>query len=225
MGESPGKLECAKRSFRMSHLYEYIPTQQPLAGAEKYVGEIARGYDAKREDLPKWTIEQTIIEDMLDGITDGSWILDVPCGTGRFFKYYQEHRHQVWAMDMRQDMINEGRPKITEKNLHLFRPIIFEIGKLDEEGKKIPLPFDKKSVDASVMCRLTRWLSPEDCQFAWRELQRVTRQKIIFTARVRNHEHARTYELINSSLDGWKIVRDEPGVDVDYRVIELRPTT
>ncbi len=200
----------------MSHLYEYIPTQQPLGGAEKYVGEIAKGYNAKRENDPKWTLEQTIIESMLDGLADGSWILDVPCGTGRFFKYYQEHKHIVRALDISADMIREAQKEVLPENDNRFR---YALG--DVRDTKL----EDKSVDASVMCRLTRWLSPEDCQLAWRELQRVTRQKIIFTARVRNHEHARTYELINSSLDGWKIARDETGVDVDYRVIELGPTT
>jgi ubiquinone/menaquinone biosynthesis C-methylase UbiE len=80
-----------------------------------------------------------------------------------------------------------------------------------------------KVVDASVMCRLTRWLSPDDCVLALKELQRITKSKIVFTARVRNHPHARTYALIESALDGWKIARDEAGADLDYRIIELRP--
>ena len=194
---------------------EYLPT--PVKhGADKYVGAVAQGYDAKRENSPKHTIEQKIIEDMLGGLADGSWILDAPCGTGRFFKFYQEHKHVVRALDLSHDMINQAGMKVEEENSQRF---YFAQGDVRDTN------LEDKCVDASVMCRLTRWLSPEGCVDAWRELQRVTRQKIIFTARVRNHPHARTYELIESALDGWKIARDETGVDLDYRIIELRPTT
>ena len=80
-----------------------------------------------------------------------------------------------------------------------------------------------KSVDAAVMVRLTRWLSPDDCQKAMRQLQRVTRQRIIWTARVANHQHARTVELFKTALDGWKITRNEAGHELDYRVLMAEP--
>ena len=64
-------------------LMEYIPTQRPMEGAGKYYGAVASGYDAKRIENPKWQIEQAAIESMLDDLPKGSWVLDVPCGTGR----------------------------------------------------------------------------------------------------------------------------------------------
>ncbi len=151
---------------------------------------------------------------MLRGIPDGSWVLDCPCGTGRFFRYYQEHRHIVRALDLSAAMIEEAVKEVDEEHENRFK---FAQGDVRSTG------LEDKSVDASVMCRLTRWLTPEACVDALKELQRVTRDRIIFTARVRNHKHARTYELINSALKGWKIERDEPGADLDYRIIMLRP--
>jgi hypothetical protein len=56
-----------------------------------------------------------------------------------------------------------------------------------------------------------------------REMQRLTRQRIIWTARVANHQHARTVELFEAALDGWKITRNEAGYVTDYRVLEARP--
>ena len=109
----------------MNELMEYLPT--PVKhGAGKYHGAIAEGYDAKRENTPKWIIEQKFIEDMLSTLIEGSWILDIPCGTGRFFKFYQERKHIVRALDMSQDMLNEARLKVAEENIGKFYPDVFE---------------------------------------------------------------------------------------------------
>lgn len=192
----------------------YIDTQQPpnMSGAEKYHGAIAQGYDKKREDSDKWKIEQRIIEDMLSGLMSGDWVLDAPCGTGRFLPFCQNKNLIYLGLDRSQDMLNEAAKKVTKP-----QKAMFALG----DVRKVPR--DDKSVDAVINCRVTRWLSPEDCQAMLRESQRVARKKIISTWRVRNHVHARSYELINGALDGWKISRDEAGSDMDYRIIELTP--
>lgn len=204
-------------------LMEYIPTgqrSQPQGpqpaphGADKYYGPVASGYDAKRVQDPKWTIEQAHIESMLDDIPSGDWVVDVPCGTGRFFAYYAKRGFLFHGVDRSEDMLKQAAYKVVDQ----------QKARLHHADVRA-LPLEKKSVDAAVMCRLTRWLSPEDCVLALKELQRVTRKKIIFTARVRNHIHARSYELINSALDGWEISRDETGADLDYRIIQLTPVT
>lgn len=188
----------------------YISTQP--GGAEKYHGAIAQGYDQKREDSDKWKIEQRIIEDMLDDLHPGDWVLDCPVGTGRFIRFYEKKGLIVRGVDRSMDMLKQAAMKVaTPQRTALV------------QGDVRNLPFDTRSVDAAVMCRLTRWLTPDDCQIALKELQRVARKKIISTWRVRNHQHARSYELINGALDGWKIHRDEAGADMDYRIIELRP--
>ena len=194
-------------------LMEYIPTGNVEPhGADKYYGGIASGYDKKRENDAKWKIEQQHIENMLSDIQSGDWVLDIPCGTGRFFKYYGERGFVFYGLDKSADMLKQAAMKVVDP--HKARLA---------QGDVRALPLNDRSVDASVMCRLTRWLSPGDCQLALRELQRVSRKRIIFTARVRNHPHARSYELINGALDGWKIARDEAGADMDYRIIALEP--
>jgi len=191
---------------------EYIPSA-PKSGADKYHGAIAQGYDAKRNQSPKWTIEQNHIEDMLSDFPAGSWVLDVPCGTGRFFKFYHDKGLLFHGVDKSADMLQQAAYKVVDPHkARLHQGDVRSLGFLED-----------KSVDAVVMCRLTRWLSPNDCQQALRELQRVARQKIVSTWRVRNHPHARSYDLIKGALDGWKIHRDETGSDMDYRILEMRP--
>jgi ubiquinone/menaquinone biosynthesis C-methylase UbiE len=192
----------------------YIDTQSPpqQGGAEKYHGAIATGYDAKREQSPKWTIEQAHIEDMLSDLTKGDWVLDAPCGTGRFLPFCQTKGLIYLGLDRSQDMLNQAAQKVTNPQAAMFA--CGDVRKVQRTDK---------SVDAVINCRITRWLSPDDCVAMLKESQRVARKKIIQTWRVRNHPHARSYDLLNSALDGWKIHRDEAGADLDYRIIELRP--
>jgi ubiquinone/menaquinone biosynthesis C-methylase UbiE len=191
----------------------YIETQKaPPQGAEKYHGAVADGYDAKREQSPKWTIEQAHIEDMLQDLEKGDWVLDAPCGTGRFIPAARKKGLIYLGVDRSQDMIRQAMQKMTDPSSTMFTV-----------GDVRQLPRADKSVDAVISCRISRWLEPADCQKMLRESQRVARKKIISTWRVRNHPHARSYELIQGALDGWKIHRDEAGSDLDYRIIELRP--
>jgi ubiquinone/menaquinone biosynthesis C-methylase UbiE len=109
-------------------------------------------------------------------------------------------------------MLDQASAKVTNKMQFRFAQANVWDTKLDD-----------KSVDAAVMVRLTRWLSPEQCQAALKELQRVARKMIIFTARVRNHPAARPLELFEQVLDGWKVSRNEAGYEDDYRIIMLEP--
>ena len=198
----------------------YIRTEQaeqsPEQGSRKYTGAVAQGYDEKREKSEKWKVEQSVIENMLSDLAHGDYVLDVPCGTGRFFDFYNKQGLIIRAMDISADMIEIARKK-NESEFTWFA----QRNLLEGTG------LDPKSVDAAVMCRMTRWLSPEECGVALHNLMTVTRKKIVFTARVRSHPHARTYEMIQGWLDTapekWGIYRDEPGAEDAYRIIELRP--
>lgn len=189
-------------------------------GADKYHGEVATGYDAKREQSPKWVVEQRTIEAMLSDLGRGTRVLDCPIGTGRFIPFYAERGFNVVGADKSPDMLEQALLKVEKGQSIQFGT--GDVTRLD----KIP----DKTFDVSLMCRLTRWLvetdgvrTPENVVLALKELQRVTKDRIIFTARVRDHQWAVPYDLIESALDGWKIHRDEQGYEEPYRIIELRP--
>jgi ubiquinone/menaquinone biosynthesis C-methylase UbiE len=200
-------------------LMEYLPPAQPqqpqAQGAGKYHGSIATGYDAKREQSPKWVIEQKIITGMLDDLPEGTVILDCPVGTGRFLPFYVEKGFHILGMDLSLDMLKQAEAKIAP----IAAKAVGELRQGDVRNTGLP----DKSVDVAVNCRITRWLSPADCQTMLREMQRVARQRIIWTARVANHPHARTVELFEAALDGWAIVRNDAGADLDYRILQARP--
>ena len=178
----------------------------------KYHGPVASGYDAKRQQSPKWRAENELFRQELQDLDARSTVLDVPIGTGRFMELYDEFDLHPTGVDVSRDMLAEAAKK-TSGHAQL------QIGDVRE------LNFDGRSFDAAVMCRLTRWLSPEDRTIALGELQRVAKKRILFTARVANHPHAYSYEAIDKALVGWSIVRNHQiGDDDDYRLIVLEPS-
>lgn len=184
-----------------------------MGGARKYTGEVATGYDAKRVQSAKWVVEQRIIEDMLSDLPRGTRVLDIPVGTGRFLECYARHGFNVVGADISADMIDVASTKITAG-----QSIQFGIGDITNLNS-VP----DKTFDVAVAVRVTRWLGDEGTVRALKELQRVAKNRIVFTARTANHPHARSYELIRSALDGWKIARDEAGNEEHYRIIMLEP--
>lgn len=184
---------------------------------KKYTGATAEGYDAKREGTDKYKVEQDIICRMLDDLPLGSWILDCPIGTGRFLEFYKEKGFCVKGRDLSMDMMEKAIAKAQEID---FDPVKLSVCK-DDARKLSTIPAG--SVDASLMIRLTRWLTSEDCQTAFKQLQRVTRDRIIITARVKNHSHARPLSLFLDALEpGWELAQDEPGYEEAYRILMFK---
>ena len=181
-------------------------------GARKYVGNVATEYDARREEAPKWKNEQRIITGWLDELPEKTALMDIPVGTGRFIPYYEKRGFDWIGMDMSMDMLKESLKKKTRN----------DVGKL-AHASVLDIPMAEKLADVSMMIRLTRWLEPHECVRALQELQRVTKSKIIITARVANHPFARPIKLIESALDGWEITRSEGADGEDYRKIMLEP--
>lgn len=214
-------------------LMEYLPPlqQQPQApqqrqayatgGALKYQNpEIAKAFDAKRKDDPKRVISKNAVKAMLEAVTQGALVLDAGCGTGLMFNYFVERGFNVLGVDLSQAMLDEAGKKLDAHKAAGRLKSEFRLAR----GSILGLPIAEKAFDASVMIDLTRWLSPSECQKALQELQRVTKSRIIWTARIANHKDARTVELFEAVLDGWKITGNVAGEDVDYRILMAEPT-
>jgi hypothetical protein len=161
-----------------------VYTDAKGGGRDKYYGEVAQGYDAKRTDHPKWTIEQNLIEDMLSDLPEGSMVFDCPVGTGRFVPFYESKGFQWAGLDKSREMLDLAKAKATKKGGYLFHGDI-----LDADGMKAN--FEDKMFNAAVMCRLTRWLDGSvmgsaeiECRQAMANLERITKDRIIFTIRV-----------------------------------------
>ena len=143
-----------------SALMEYLPSKPPPSrqGADKYMGATAAGYDAKRENDPKWLLEQQLIEGMLADLPGGvdgenqprTVVLDCPVGTGRFLPFYVERGFYILGMDISRDMLSQAQAKIEP----LMARAMGELRQGDIRATGLP----DKSVDVAVNCRACRIL-------------------------------------------------------------------
>jgi len=204
----------------------YLDT--PQSGL-KYTGSVADVYDAKRMDDPKWKIEQEIIERLLSDLPPGAWVVDAPVGTGRFFHLYQQKDLIVRGIDISEDMLKKAAAKIGGRSrvMRLQSPdgqvIQTPQFELIQGDLTQPLAPPDKCVDAAVCVRVTRWLSPQVCQNLLKELQRICRDRIILTARVANHPHARPVQMFEAVMsDDWQLEHSIAGYQPEYRVLQFR---
>lgn len=196
-----------------TELMTYIGSPEPQYGARKYTGSVATGYDAKRTESPKWAAEQAILEGIIDALPKGSAILDVPVGTGRLIPAYERNSHKWTGVDVSEDMLLESGRKVTKISYAKLK--IGDVTKLNEI-------IGEQSVDTAFMIRLTRWLTPEQRTIALKQLQRVSRQKIVFTARIANHSYAYPLEAIEAAIEpGWRIAENIEAGEPEYRVFVL----
>lgn len=201
----------------------------PAAGGNlKYAGRIAQGYDEKRQKSEKWQVEQDVVQSMLADLPRGSWVLDAPCGTGRFVEFCRNKGFIYRGIDISQDMIAQAVAKFGNQSpvarIEMQNGEVIETPQLNIEQRDVlnsGLP--DKAVDAALNIRITRWLSPDQCQQLFREMQRIVRDRIILTARIANHPHARPLELFEAALyDNWALERDISGYEPDYRIFQFR---
>jgi ubiquinone/menaquinone biosynthesis C-methylase UbiE len=163
---------------------------------------------------------------MLEEFPAGSWVLDAPCGTGRFFSAYEKNRFVVRGVDISPDMLREAGKKIKDPLAMIDgeKQWGWRIANIIEDG----FGLDDSSVDVSVCCRFTRWViqqyGPEGITKLLHELQRVTRSAIIITVRVENHPFAVSLDLVKDALlPEWCIHEDAEGYEPAYRILKIGP--
>jgi ubiquinone/menaquinone biosynthesis C-methylase UbiE len=141
----------------------------PYDGYHKYDDAVAQGYDASRENEDHWLRENEFVEAYFRGRRVGS-LLDLPVGTGRFFRYYADVR-AVTGVDISEAMLAEARRKATvfssETSLALERGDVFALRFMDGE------------FDVALVMRLFHLIPQHLLAGAVNELCRVTGGEII----------------------------------------------
>jgi len=200
---------------------------KPGSGGDTYVGQVAEDYDKKRQGTSKWQIEQAIVEDYLGDVPEGSWVLDAPVGTGRFFDIYERRGFVVRCVDRSPEMLKKALDKLTQaqKNATIDGEAQWGVAVGDVRSLGVP----DKSYDVVVCVRITRWLmgdyGPQGIRDWLAEAQRVARKRIIFTHRTEHKvpDLAVPEDLIGSCLEGWHVARVREGAEPSYKIVELRP--
>lgn len=183
--------------------------------AAKYRGDVARGYEGKRVDQVKWKAEDRIVRALLEDVPSDNKLLDIPCGTGRFFAFYGWKGFDVTAIDISEDMLS-----VAERSSRMTERIKCSVGNIFDT--KLP----DKSFDVAVSIRIMNLIEADDMIRALKELQRVTCSTIIFNLRVwheatRFRRPQRMETLKAALLPGWRIADDREIHEPDFRMFRL----
>jgi ubiquinone/menaquinone biosynthesis C-methylase UbiE len=133
-----------------------------------YFGEKASQYDSDRDGDPKWEAENKAVYSILSrasGETPGLTIADIPCGTGRYFKYYEDLNLIFRGFDVSSEMMAIARKKHPKAAM--------------EFGDVLDIPLGDKAVDALLCVRLLEKLTEAEMVAAITELARASSRHLI----------------------------------------------
>lgn len=180
--------------------------------AKRYHGDTVTHYERRRSGSAKWAGEDRIVREFLSDLPQETKVLDIPCGTGRFFSYYAEFGLDALGMDISPDMLTVSQ----DRGVEVRKGSIFQTG------------LDDGVFDVALSIRFMNLIEAGDMVHALKELQRVARHAVVFTLRVRQpnpsgHYHsAHSLDCVESALlPGWSILRNDAVHEEDYRMIFL----
>lgn len=185
-----------------------------------YLGEAASTYEARRKGKALWRQEDQILLRILQETSPQETVLDIPVGTGRFLPFYRDHQLRVVGIDLSADMLAIAKPRGHDAVL--------------KRGDIRNIPAGDKSVDVSICFRLLYFMKLGDVKKALRELARVTRKRIVFSARFTHRKGPKAEKVITHDWEefrkvlppGWQVVRRHTVKDLpsdEYLVCEMEP--
>jgi ubiquinone/menaquinone biosynthesis C-methylase UbiE len=182
--------------------------------AIKYRGRMAANYEAKRKKQIRWDLENQLVSAMLHTL-HGS-VLDVPVGTGRFLKLYQDLKLECTGIDTSDEMLALARKKRLP-------------GKL-LKGNATAIDFPNKSFDHVVCVRFLDLIDEPAMLQVVKELCRVAKQTVIFTIRLGEKYILKVNTATHNARkfrnyvkkQGWLIAEEQPIFKQGWLVIRLR---
>ena len=144
-----------------------------------YTADKAKHYDANRTGAlstplarHRWQEELRVVEAFAESISTTSSVLDLPCGTGRFFPIFASRGHDVIGGDVSGDMLRA----IPESHRNLPRVISVRC-----EVERIPMV--DQAVDFVLAMRFWSFLPDEVRRLALAEWRRVARRGVCLQVR------------------------------------------
>lgn len=84
-----------------------------LEAKNKFTALVANRYDEKWQRNKKYNEEFKLIRSILYTYPQGTNIVDVGCGTGRYIEVYKECKHTALCLDINNTMLDKARSKLT----------------------------------------------------------------------------------------------------------------
>jgi SAM-dependent methyltransferase len=186
--------------------------------SRKYHGRMAETYETKRKKQQRWHEENDTVRQMLNKLRPRS-VLDVPCGTGRYFELYDALRvKRVIAVDVSDAMLDIARKKTT-RHAH--------VSLICKDVRKLKV----KTVDVSVCMRFLDLIDEPAMRSVLVKLFAVSSRAIICTIRLgesyvpksntATHDERKFRALLKKH--GWKIAKDQSVFTQGWHIFLLKP--
>ena len=167
---------------------------------DRYHGNRALEYDEIRSQQEWWHRENQAMRTILSNLEDCHSVLDVPCGSGRFFPLYHDFGMKTTGLDISHSMLKECREKHKSSSIS---PSL-------EQGSATAIPFGDCSFDLVVSFRfLQSIVSFDDAQKAIREMARVSSKYVVLELDFLQHEHPRRFLPSGAATMRGRLTKDE----------------
>jgi SAM-dependent methyltransferase len=159
-------------------LLDWLEIKLRPDNGDTYYGARASDYNAVRLQQAHWHEENKIVENLIDNIPELTTVLDVPCGTGRFFEFFSRKNLAVTGMDLSAEMLAEAARVLNGLDEDAF----FDL----RRGSATQMPFADSSFDLVVCVRFLRAIvSFGDAKKVIAEVARVSSRWAIFELDIR----------------------------------------
>ena len=140
--------------------------------ADRYSDRRAKIYERRRSGR-KWESENRVVEQLLEEVPEGSKVLDIPVGTGRFFPWFKARNLDVVGIDASQEMLQQAEANAfnSEANVRL------------ELGDILSIARDDGSFDLVICIRFLNLIPWSGVEAVVEELARVSGDKIMIGVR------------------------------------------
>ena len=159
-----------------------------------YVGEKARIYEKARSDSEFWINEEKYVDTVITSLAgkgELAAVLDLPAGSGRFYKIYEKNKVTYIGGDSSEDMLALAGTKITDPKMGENRAML-----------STSIPLAERSVDMVICFRFLQWIIAfKDVEKTLDEFYRVSRRYCLLELCVGTHEGVKG--LQNKNLTMW----------------------
>jgi ubiquinone/menaquinone biosynthesis C-methylase UbiE len=132
------------------------------------------------------------MQKFLSEIPDGSTVLDVPFGTGRFIEFYLKKNMSVYGIDISKDMLDIAREHLGDH----YNQCNISVGSAEH------LPFENDFFDLVVSCRFLTLIPMAMVKKVLSEFCRVSKSKIILNIRIKKGNTSAKYWKKNKRISG-----------------------
>jgi ubiquinone/menaquinone biosynthesis C-methylase UbiE len=185
-----------------SALLRYLQSKTLRPVGDTYYGATAEEYEAVRSGSSVWEREDEHLRDIIKKLAPLENVLDVPCGTGRFFGLYDEFKLNISGLDSSDDMLLIARQKLQELNQTGNGVLV--------RGSATSIPFPSKSFDLVVCTRFLRAIiSLSDSRLVMKEIGRLTSRWAVVELEIRPPKLKRKIYPVDSIPMGNSLYQEE----------------